>query len=151
MERERKPLRFCVKAIIVVVLLGCFSMLMDDLSEGARHRSTTTSSRSTYSSSGSSRSGSSSSGKTSSSSTSSSSKSSTGTGKSTGTSSAYSSGGYSATHPHTFGSGTSRHSGDDGAGSGKSLRDEYDSPEDLYESGDYDSLDEAYDDWDEGD
>ncbi|MDY4785129.1 hypothetical protein [Pygmaiobacter massiliensis] len=39
---------------------------------------------------------------------------------------------------------------DTGAGSGNSLRDDYDSPEDLYEDGGYDDLDEAWDEWEEG-
>ena len=37
--------------------------------------------------------------------------------------------------------------GDTGAGSGSSLREEYDDPEDLFEDGDYEDLDEAWDDW----
>lgn len=42
------------------------------------------------------------------------------------------------------------YTGDTGAGSGHSLRDDYDSPEDLYEDGDYEDLDEAWDEWEEG-
>ncbi len=42
------------------------------------------------------------------------------------------------------------YTGDTGAGSGHSLREDYDSPEDLYEDGDYDDLDEAWDEWEEG-
>ncbi len=51
--------------------------------------------------------------------------------------------------PQTFhyGGGSSK---DDGAGGGHSLRDDYDSPEDLFEDGDYDDLDEAWDEWEEG-
>lgn len=51
--------------------------------------------------------------------------------------------------PKTFhyGGGSSK---DDGAGGGHSLRDEYDSPEDLFEDGGYDDLDEAWDEWEEG-
>ena len=40
--------------------------------------------------------------------------------------------------------------GDTGAGSGHSLREDYDSPEDLYEDGGYDDLDEAWDEWEDG-
>ena len=51
----------------------------------------------------------------------------------------------------TFGGGIGRPEyRDDGAGGGGSLRDDYDSPEDLFEDGGYDSLDEAYDEWEEG-
>lgn len=39
---------------------------------------------------------------------------------------------------------------DDGAGSGNSLREDYGDPEDLYEDGDYEDLDEAWDEWEEG-
>ena len=39
---------------------------------------------------------------------------------------------------------------DTGPGSGHSLREDYDDPEDLYEDGDYDDLDEAWDEWEEG-
>ena len=39
---------------------------------------------------------------------------------------------------------------DTGHGSGHSLREDYDDPEDLYEDGDYDDLDEAWDEWEEG-
>ena len=46
-----------------------------------------------------------------------------------------------------YGGGSSK---DDGAGGGHSLRDDYDSPEDLYEDGGYDDLDEAWDEWEEG-
>lgn len=51
--------------------------------------------------------------------------------------------------PQTFhyGGGSSK---DDGAGGGHSLRDDYDSPEDLFEDGGYDDLDEAWDEWEEG-
>jgi hypothetical protein len=31
-----------------------------------------------------------------------------------------------------------------------SLREDYDDPEDLYEDGDYEDLDEAWDEWEEG-
>lgn len=49
--------------------------------------------------------------------------------------------------PQTFnyGGGT-----DTGPGSGHGLREDYDDPEDLYEDGDYDDLDEAWDEWEEG-
>ena len=49
--------------------------------------------------------------------------------------------------PQTFnyGSGT-----DTGPGSGHSLREDYGDPEDLYEDGGYDDLDEAWDEWEEG-
>ena len=49
--------------------------------------------------------------------------------------------------PQTFnyGGGT-----DTGPGGGHSLREDYDNPEDLYEDGDYDDLDEAWDEWEEG-
>ena len=49
---------------------------------------------------------------------------------------------------HSSGGGTS--GGDTGPGSGSSLREDYDDPEDLYEDGDYDDLDEAWDEWEEG-
>ena len=39
---------------------------------------------------------------------------------------------------------------DTGPGSGSSLREDYDDPEDLYEDGDYEDLDEAWDEWEEG-
>ncbi len=39
---------------------------------------------------------------------------------------------------------------DTGPGSGASLREDYDDPEDLYEDGDYEDLDEAWDEWEEG-
>ena len=39
---------------------------------------------------------------------------------------------------------------DDGAGSGNSLREDYGDPEDLYEDGEYNDLDEAWDEWEEG-
>ena len=39
---------------------------------------------------------------------------------------------------------------DTGPGSGHSLREDYGDPEDLYEDGDYDDLDEAWDEWEEG-
>ncbi len=42
------------------------------------------------------------------------------------------------------------YTGDTGAGSGHSIREDYDSPEDLYEDGDYEDLDEAWDEWEEG-
>ncbi len=47
-------------------------------------------------------------------------------------------------------SGGSTSGGDTGPGSGSSLREDYDDPEDLYEDGDYDDLDEAWDEWEEG-
>lgn len=49
--------------------------------------------------------------------------------------------------PQTFnyGGGT-----DTGPGSGHSLREDYGDPEDLYEDGGYDDLDEAWDEWEEG-
>lgn len=49
---------------------------------------------------------------------------------------------------HSSGGGTN--GGDTGPGSGSSLREDYDDPEDLYEDGDYDDLDEAWDEWEEG-
>ncbi len=49
--------------------------------------------------------------------------------------------------PQTFNSGSST---DTGPGSGHSLREDYGDPEDLYEDGDYDDLDEAWDEWEEG-
>ena len=39
---------------------------------------------------------------------------------------------------------------DTGPGSGHSLREDYSDPEDLYEDGDYDDLNEAWDEWGEG-
>lgn len=39
---------------------------------------------------------------------------------------------------------------DTGPGSGSSLREDYDDPEDLYEDGDYEDFDEAWDEWEEG-
>ena len=45
-----------------------------------------------------------------------------------------------------YGGGTA----DTGPGSGHSLREDYGDPEDLYEDGDYDDLDEAWDEWEEG-
>ena len=50
--------------------------------------------------------------------------------------------------PQTFNYGGG--STDTGLGSGYSLREDYDDPEDLYEDGDYDDLDEAWDEWEEG-
>ena len=50
--------------------------------------------------------------------------------------------------PQTFNYGGG--STDTGPGSGYSLREDYDDPEDLYEDGDYDDLDEAWDEWEEG-
>ncbi len=50
--------------------------------------------------------------------------------------------------PQTFNYGGS--STDTGPGSGHSLREDYGDPEDLYEDGDYDDLDEAWDEWEEG-
>ena len=47
-------------------------------------------------------------------------------------------------------SGGSTSGGDTGPGSGSSLREDYDDPEDLFEDGDYDDLDEAWDEWEEG-
>ena len=44
----------------------------------------------------------------------------------------------------------SGNSSDTGPGSGASLREDYDDPEDLYEDGDYEDLDEAWDEWEEG-
>lgn len=44
----------------------------------------------------------------------------------------------------------SGNSSDTGPGSGSSLREDYDDPEDLYEDGDYEDLDEAWDEWEEG-
>ena len=49
--------------------------------------------------------------------------------------------------PQTFNYGSST---DTGPGSGHSLREDYGDPEDLYEDGDYDDLDEAWDEWEEG-
>ena len=50
--------------------------------------------------------------------------------------------------PQTFNYGGS--STDTGPGSGYSLREDYSDPEDLYEDGDYDDLDKAWDEWEEG-
>ena len=50
--------------------------------------------------------------------------------------------------PQTFNYGGG--STDTGPGSGHSLREDYDDPEDLYEDGGYDDLDEAWDEWEEG-
>lgn len=50
--------------------------------------------------------------------------------------------------PQTFNYGGG--STDTGPGSGHGLREDYDDPEDLYEDGDYDDLDEAWDEWEEG-
>ena len=50
--------------------------------------------------------------------------------------------------PQTFNYGGG--STDTGLGSGHSLREDYGDPEDLYEDGDYDDLDEAWDEWEEG-
>ena len=47
----------------------------------------------------------------------------------------------------TFHSGSAT---DTGPGSGQSLREDYGDPEDLYEDGNYDDLDEAWDEWEEG-
>ena len=44
----------------------------------------------------------------------------------------------------------SGNSSDTGPGSGSSLREDYNDPEDLYEDGDYEDLDEAWDEWEEG-
>lgn len=49
--------------------------------------------------------------------------------------------------PQIFNSGSST---DTGPGSGHSLREDYGDPEDLYEDGDYDDLDEAWEEWEEG-
>ena len=57
---------------------------------------------------------------------------------------------YYPTQPYegqTFHSGSAT---DTGPGSGQSLREDYDDPEDLYEDGGYDDLDEAWDEWEEG-
>lgn len=57
---------------------------------------------------------------------------------------------YYPTQPYegqTFHSGNAT---DTGPGSGHSLREDYGDPEDLYEDGDYDDLDEAWDEWEEG-
>ena len=57
---------------------------------------------------------------------------------------------YYPTQPYegqTFHSGNAT---DTGPGSGHSLREDYGDPEDLYEDGDYDNLDEAWDEWEEG-
>lgn len=50
--------------------------------------------------------------------------------------------------PQTFNYGGN--STDTGPGSGHSLREDYGDPEDLYEDGDYDDLDEAWDEWEKG-
>ena len=50
--------------------------------------------------------------------------------------------------PQTFNYGGG--STDTGPGSGYSLREDYSDPENLYEDGDYDDLDEAWDEWEEG-
>ncbi len=50
--------------------------------------------------------------------------------------------------PQTFNYGGG--STDTGPGSGYSLREDYGDPEDLYEDGGYDDLDEAWDEWEEG-
>ena len=50
--------------------------------------------------------------------------------------------------PQTFNYGGG--STDTGPGSGHSLREDYGDPEDLYEDGGYDDLDEAWDEWEEG-
>ena len=50
--------------------------------------------------------------------------------------------------PQTFNYGGG--STDTGPGSGHSLREDYGDPEDLYEDGDYDDLNEAWDEWEEG-
>ena len=50
--------------------------------------------------------------------------------------------------PQTFNYGGG--STDTGHGSGHSLREDYGDPEDLYEDGDYDDFDEAWDEWEEG-
>lgn len=52
--------------------------------------------------------------------------------------------------PSYSGGSNSSYTGDTGAGSGHSIREDYDSPEDLYEDGDYEDLDEAWDEWEEG-
>ena len=55
--------------------------------------------------------------------------------------------------PQTFSyssNGDDVYTGDTGAGSGYSLREDYDTPEDLYEEGGYLDLDEAIDEWEEG-
>ena len=57
---------------------------------------------------------------------------------------------YYPTQPYegqTFHSGSAT---DTGPGSGQSLREDYGDPEDLYEDGGYDDLDEAWDEWEEG-
>ena len=57
---------------------------------------------------------------------------------------------YYPTQPYegqTFHSGSAT---DIGSGSGQSLREDYGDPEDLYEDGDYNDLDEAWDEWEEG-
>lgn len=57
---------------------------------------------------------------------------------------------YCPTQPYegqTFHSGSAT---DTGPGSGQSLREDYGDPEDLYEDGNYDDLDEAWDEWEEG-
>ena len=57
---------------------------------------------------------------------------------------------YYPTQPYegqTFHSGSTT---DTGPGSGQSLREDYGDPEDLYEDGGYDDLDEVWDEWEEG-
>lgn len=57
---------------------------------------------------------------------------------------------YYPTQPYegqTFHSGNAS---DTGPGSGQSLREDYGDPEDFYEDGGYDALDEAWDEWEEG-
>lgn len=57
---------------------------------------------------------------------------------------------YYPTQPYegqTFHSGSAT---DTGLCSGQSLREDYGDPEDLYEDGGYDDLDEAWDEWEEG-
>lgn len=52
--------------------------------------------------------------------------------------------------PSRFFGGGSGGSGSSGGGNGShSLRDDYDDPEDLYEDGGYDDLDEAWDEWED--
>ena len=64
------------------------------------------------------------------------------------------SGGYTSGGGHTSGNhasgGYTSGGGDTGPGSGSSLREDYDDPEDLFEDGDYEDLDEAWDEWYEG-
>lgn len=55
------------------------------------------------------------------------------------------------TFTFNYGTGTDdEYDGDTGAGSGYSLREDYDSPEDLFEDGGFEDLDEAWDEWEEG-